>query len=438
MSGQLKSGTLGGSYGTPFCAIITPLRHRSMVQLRPHQSESLSIMDRIAKGMIVVPTGGGKSLIAIMDAVRQFMHGNKTIVVVAPRLMLARQLSAEFMEHITNASVMHVHSGKDLPYFTTTNPNQIFSWCYHTNGNKLIFTTYHSLHRIEKSGISVDTIYFDEAHNSVKKNFFDSTKYFSLTSKRCYFFTATPKYSSTHKKHGMNDPIYGGIIYNVPAPKLISNGSILPPKINTINIGSIRLKGEEAADRDCMTLLDTLYNEEHMEKVLIAAPNTKVMMRMLAETDFMKEVQSMGYDLLWITSKHGSFLNDKKITREEFFNLVRGFGADPNKKFIVMHYSILSEGISVPGLTSLIMMRQMNVIEMCQSVGRVIRLHMDDIKGIQSGKIQPGDLSSYTKSFGMIHVPVYSNVGISTVKRLQSVVDTVFVEGQPAISVITR
>jgi len=409
------------------------------MQLRPHQSESLDVMSQVDKGIIVVPTGGGKTLIAIMDAKRQFESGDKTIVVVAPRLMLARQLSAEFTEHIMDASVMHVHSGNDLPYFTTTKPNEIYSWCYHTGGNKLIVTTYHSLHRIQEAGIVVDSIYFDEAHNSVKKNFFDSTRHFSNTSNRCYFFTATPKYSSTYKKHGMNDTsVYGQIIYNVPAPRLISNGSILPPKINAIPIGSFREKGEEAAERDCMTLLDTLYNEEHMEKVLIAAPNTKVMIRMLATTSFMEDVQSMGYDLLWITSKHGAFLNDKKITREQFFNLVREFGADPDKKFIVLHYSILSEGISVPGLTSLVLMRQMNVIEMCQSVGRVIRLHLDDIKRIQDGSLTPGNLQDYTKSFGLVHVPVYSNVGISTVKRLQNVVDTVFVQGQPAISTIKR
>jgi superfamily II DNA or RNA helicase len=408
------------------------------MQLRPHQKEALDVMGKKSIGIIVVPTGGGKTFIAITHAMRQFEAGDKTIVVVAPRLMLARQLSAEFTEHITNASVMHVHSGNDLPYFTTTKSNQIFTWCNNTRGNKLIITTYHSLHRIQEAGISVDSIYFDEAHNSIKRNFFGSTKHFALTSNHCYFFTATPKYSSTGKKYGMNDSIFGGIIYNVPAPRLVNNGSILPPKINAIPIGTFREKGEEAAERDCMTLLDTLYNEDHMEKVLIAAPNTKVLIRMLATTDFMNEVHSMGYDLLWITSKHGAFHNNSKITREEFFNLVREYGADPNRKFIVMHYSILSEGISVPGLTSLVLMRQMNVIEMCQSVGRVIRLHLDDIKRIEEGTLVPGKLQDYTKSFGLVHVPVYSNVGISTVKRLQSVVDTVFVQGQPAISTIKR
>ena len=102
------------------------------------------------------------------------------------------------------------------------------------------------------------------------------------------------------------------------------------------------------------------------------------------------------------------------------------------------NYSILSEGISVPGLTSLVLMRQMNVIEMCQSVGRVLRLHLDDVRRIQQGQLTPGKLEDYKKSFGLVHVPVYSNVGISTVKRLQDVVNTVFVEGKPAISTVKR
>ncbi len=410
-----------------------------MIQLRPHQKSALDAMLLHDKGIIVAPTGAGKSIIAIYDAIRQFENDNQIVVVVAPRLLLAQQLCSEFMEHITNVSVMHVHSNKDCHYFATTNPSEIGDWCDQTKGNKLIFTTYNSLGRVVDAGIHVNAIYFDEAHNSVKKSFFDGTKFFSNYADRCYFLTATPKYSSTPKKPGMNDvDVYGKIIFNVPAPELIANGSILPPKINAITISASRDKDQNTAERDCMTLLDTIINEDHMDKVLVAAPNTQVLIRMIAETDFMTEVQSYGYDVLWITAKYGAFLNNNKITRDEFFAKISEFGKDPNKKFIVLHYSILSEGISVPGLTSLVMMRQMNVIEMCQSIGRVIRLHLDDIKKIQNGQIQAGDLNSYTKSFGMIHVPVYSNTGISTVRRLQSVVDTVFVEGKPAIATIKR
>ena len=123
---------------------------------------------------------------------------------------------------------------------------------------------------------------------------------------------------------------------------------------------------------------------------------------------------------------------------DKFFELIAEYGKDDSKKFIVLHYSILSEGISVPGLTSCVMMRQMNIIEMTQSIGRVLRLHMDDIKSIKEGKITPGNLESYKKPFGFIHLPVYENVGIATVRRLESVIETVFEEGQPAISVIKK
>ena len=408
------------------------------MQLRPHQAKALDVMTQWSNGIIVVPTGGGKTFIAISDAKRELATpGRKTIVVVAPRLLLAQQLSAEFTEHITNTAVMHVHSGQGTHY-TTTDPEAIRLFREYTSGHLLIFTTYHSLQRIQESNIPVDVVYFDEAHNSIKKSFFGPTRFISAGARRSYFFTATPKYTATYRKRGMNDPVYGGIIYNVPATELVETGSILPPKINAVPVRSHRLKGEDAAQGDCDTLLDTLRYEECMDKVLIAAPNTKVMMRMFATTNFMTEVRAMGYDLLWITSKHGAFHNDQKVTREHFFNLVRAFGADPDKKFVVLHYSILSEGISVPGLTSLVLMRQMNVIEMCQSVGRVIRLHLDDIKGIKEGTLIPGDTKKYSKPFGLVHVPVYENVGISTVRRLERVVDRVFVQGQPAIATIKR
>ena len=152
------------------------------MQLRPHQQVGLDALSKYNKGQVIVPTGGGKTLIAIMDAVRRLKDGNKTIVVVAPRILLADQLSSEFLELITNVSVLHVHSGK-THHDSTTNPETIRWWVDKNEGNKLIFTTYHSLHRIQESDICVDTIYFDEAHNSVQKNFIESVEYFSIYAK---------------------------------------------------------------------------------------------------------------------------------------------------------------------------------------------------------------------------------------------------------------
>ena len=406
--------------------------------LRPHQERASSAMETYDKGQVIMTTGGGKTLTMIADAIKKFTDSvPQTIVVVAPRIMLAEQLSAEFLEHITNASVMHVHSG-ETHHYSTTNPNKILTWINNIEGHKLIFTTYHSLIQIERSGIFVDTIYFDEAHNSVQRHFFESTKYFSDYAKRCYFFTATPKHSSVASKPGMNEgSVYGQVICQVSAPELVNGGYILPPqvRVHSMNVGRDK---ELAAERDCMTLLDTILNEDNMEKVLVAAPNTKVLIRMLAETEFMTEVQSHGYDVMWITAKYGAFINNQKVGREVFFDTLTEYGKNPEKKFIILHYSILSEGINCPGLTSCVLMRNMDYIAMAQTIGRVIRLHTDDAKRLSEGTLVPGQLENYHKAYGFVHVPVYSNTGITTAKKLQAVVDTIFVQGEPAISTIKR
>ena len=53
-----------------------------------------------------------------------------------------------------------------------------------------------------------------------------------LYANRCFFFTATPNIVLTEYKAGMNDSkVYGNVICQVPAPKLVDEGYILPPKV---------------------------------------------------------------------------------------------------------------------------------------------------------------------------------------------------------------
>jgi len=411
---------------------------KPVMQRRPHQIHANNMMLKHSKGIICAVTGAGKTRIGIFDTMKQFENDqDQIVVVVAPRLMLANQLSHEYLEFITNASIFHCHSG-ETSHESSTKPSIIRNWVEKTPGHKLIFTTYHSLQRLIEADIHIDAVHLDEAHNSVKKNFFPAVEKLSQRSKRFYSYTATPKYSSQFNKPGMNwGHVYGQMIVNISAPEMISGGFIVPPNIQAKQINVIRDK-EFGAERDCMTLLDTILNEENMEKVLVAAPNTKVLIRMLAETEFMTEVQTYGYEVLWITSKYGAFVNNRKVTREEFFNTLKSYGSDPSKKFILLHYSILSEGIDCPGLTSCILMRNLDYIAMAQTIGRVIRLHPEDSKNLSEGSLIPGNTKDYVKSYGFIHVPVYSNTGIATARRLQSVADTIFVQGQPVISTIKK
>ena len=392
------------------------------MQLRPHQEQAIQSMLDNDKGQVIVPTGGGKTICMIMDAVKQ-LETYGTIVVVAPRILLAEQLSHEFMEIIddkyNDVEVMHVHSGKIKGVFSSTNPFQIQQFVEsNLGGRRIIFTTYHSLHRIEESGINVDTIYFDEAHNSVQKNFYPATDYFSRNADRCYFFTATPKHSRTTEKAGMNHTkTYGNVICQIPAPKLVKQGYILPPKVEVYK-SRILKKDELVADRDNEQMIGAIDNLDK-DKVLICAKSTRQIVSLISQTDFVQQLAIRGYSYMFITAKTGAMIDGEKVDRETFFNTLNEWGRN-GKKFVVLHHSILSEGINVNGLEAVLFMRSMDYIGISQTIGRVIRKGNAD------------------KVFGLVCVPVYSNVGITTARKVEAVVDTIFNKGQAATTVITR
>jgi superfamily II DNA or RNA helicase len=391
----------------------------TQVQLRPHQKRGDVAMQQYNKGQLIYPTGGGKTLNMIMDAVREFQSATpQTIVVVAPRILLAEQLSSEFLEHITTVAVLHVHSG-ETHHFSTTKPAEIYNWCRRAYKHQLIFTTYNSLNRIQESGIDVDTIYFDEAHNSVKRNFFPATENFAANANRCYFFTATRKTSLTTSKPGMNDvDVYGNIICRVSAPELVKGGYIVAPKIVAKRFQVMDGK-QITAECDSSNLLETL-DETDCKKILVCVKSAKQLINLVSQTDCITELQSRGYSYLYITSKTGAVVNGKKVDREVFFDTLNAWGKDTTKKFVCLHRSILSEGINVSELEAVFFLRNMDVIEMTQTIGRVLR------KGGE-GKV-----------WGLCVVPVYSRVGIATERALQGVVDAVFEKGELLDSVVRR
>jgi predicted helicase len=391
-----------------------------MIKLRPHQQDAVYALRNNSIGQVIVPTGGGKTLIAIMDAIKRFeVNVPRTIIVVAPRILLAEQLSSEYLEHITNANVLHVHSG-ETHHFSTTKSERIklfVDMCHTMREHVIIFTTYHSLHRVQESGIAVDTIYFDEAHNSVQRNFYPATEYFSKHADRTFFFTATRKTSVTVKKPGMNwTETYGQVIARVSAPELVENGYILPPKVKVIEMDKIDKKSltPHLEGNNVLASIDQI----NIKKILVCVKTTRQLQNLFM-TDFADQLLERGYSYLYITSRTGAIIDGVKVSREEFFNTLNAWGKDKSKKFVCLHRSILSEGISINQLEGVIFLRNMDVIELTQSIGRVLRTYPD-------------------KTYGLLCVPTYSNVGVSTARSLQKVIDIVFEKGEMYDSVTRR
>ena len=73
-------------------------------------------MDIADKGQIIVPTGGGKTVIMMQHCLRHLRESSQSqLLIVAPRILLSNQLYDEFWSTLNgkvSAQVMHVHSGE--------------------------------------------------------------------------------------------------------------------------------------------------------------------------------------------------------------------------------------------------------------------------------------------------------------------------------------
>jgi superfamily II DNA or RNA helicase len=401
------------------------------MKLRSQQIQALEVLSQCNRGIVAIATGGGKTYVQIFDTKRLFDQSNtaKTVAIVAPRISLATQLSQDYGKFIPEARYLHVHSktGKTRHYHTTS-AKVIKEWFQiHEDHHKLIFTTYHSLKKLYKSEIPIDTFMFDESHNSTSAGFHEYVKKVSKQTERCFHFSATPRFSRKDNKPGMNDSsVYGGIIAKASASELIKDGHILKPRV-------IRHLLEWVKDRTAQNDADDILNiiqEHNLSKVLINVRKTKDMMAMLGETNFQAQLENLGYDLLHITSQYGAFHNGKKIEREKFFELLDSFGDSIDKKYVILNYSILGEGINVKSLDAVILMRPQNLIKLVQTIGRTLRLSSQDSKAIENGELRIGDYKNYLKPEGLVIVPIYSKNLLRTSDDIAETVEDVYVKGE--------
>lgn len=398
------------------------------VKLRPYQSKALDALRKHNKGIITLPTGGGKTMIFMEDVKRRLLSSkeNLTVVVVAPKILLATQLYKDFQSYFSdfrNILYTQVHSGEN----GTTDFKMVNSINYlskQLNNHNLIFTTYKSLGRINEAEIAIDVAIFDEAHHSVFESNFVGVAETSRVSKNSYFYTATPRHTNS-KETMSNSQVYGGTIFSIPPKELVEHGYILPPVVKAY-------EASEYEDENIIRFIDEIDHQN--PKILVAVPSAQKMMDLFVETELLSQLQERNYNVFHITSKYGCILNNEKLSREEFFIKLNEIGNDDNQKLIIFHHSIISEGISINGMSHALLLRNLSVIDYVQTIGRILRLHHEDSKRLESGCIQPGEYHKYKKPCGVIAFPSKDSRGNKIERQLQNIVDTLFVRGEVLVA----
>ena len=99
----------------------------------------------------------------------------------------------------------------------------------------------------------------------------------------------------------------------------------------------------------------TTIDDVGVKKVLVCAKTTK-QLTTIFQTDFAQTNLSDNVVILISTSllRLKAVIDGKKVSREVFFETLNDWGKDTDKKFVVLHRNILSEGINVSQLECVI------------------------------------------------------------------------------------
>lgn len=360
-----------------------------MVNLYSHQQDAFnSITSAIvagsgsAVGRIVMPTGAGKTFVeaSLIDYQRLHNQSTRIHVVLAPRIMLANQLIAEFRGFSgTTYRAIAFHSGSYEPddetiawnETNTTNVQDVVNAhqdALKNNQDLVVFSTYHSCNKLDT--IAFDTLVADESQYCVNEDFNDSVK--NINARVKMFFTATERFTASTKGRGLNNTdIYGDRLYYISPAELIKLKLIVPPRLH-IMYGETRSEEDSivsevleiAKEQDKLTRPDLGFS-----KILFAMKGTDDVKTIEDNLDKVRKVMPL-HDVFTITSKNGALINGQSIRRTDFLKELR-----LRENCLIFHYDILSEGIDVDGITGVALMRNLNLSKLLQTIGRAVRTY---------------------------------------------------------------
>ena len=451
-----------------------------MKELYPYQKDAVNQTDYNKKGILVYPTGTGKTMIQsgiIERDIQKHPKQFRMYVRNVPRIILSYQLFNEDYEFLVDRGIEcryhFVHSGsgldikdmEDMRIEANRNGNNIrFSQVGSTTSSTeltkvieetkeldiplVIYSTYHSAHRIEESRVKVNLpiniMLNDEAHYLVQEKFYDKL-IGKINTEREYFFTATLRVNDsdddtnlddyeTQEGRGMfNVDSYGRVIAKLLPREAIEMGKMVRPRIHEVQ--TIGIRNDADFDRSLNKVIHNSfitqveYFKEHhpniVPKIIVATRGANDIKPFLGCDEY-NSLREMGVDIFAIMSDEekviGEDINGIKVNRQEFLKQIKKVGGDKTKMMLVLHYDILTEGIDVPGLTSCMPIRNLNKSRFIQTLGRCSRLDSDDRNRLVSGEIDWTDVSEMNKPYAYIILPVLTETNREDKKQMEKFV----------------
>ena len=414
-----------------------------MNKLYNYQQDAVNQTETNQKGIFVLPTGTGKTMIqaALIEKFIGKTKQFKMFVVNAPRIILTYQLLNEIYTYMVERGIEcryhFVHSGSpldisemeqlriltDIPFSqigSTTSSielTEVMEKTRRLNIPLIIFSTYHSADRIELArriiNQPIDMVLNDEAHYLVQDRFYDIID--MIQTKRKYFFTATMRVNTSEEGRGMNNvSTYGDVIYRLLPREAIEMGKMVRPRIHLVTTNGVRT--DEDFDKSLNKVIHNSFKTQAeyfktnhpniVPKIIVATRGSSDIKNFLGSNEY-NLLRQMGVEIFAISSNEeiANDINGVKVNRQVFLKKIKEVGKDNNKMMLVLHYDILTEGIDVPGLTSCMPIRNLNKSRFIQTLGRCSRLDSEDRRMLESGEISWDDINKMNKPYAYIILP---------------------------------
>lgn len=394
----MKSLTKPKSAGT-----IKVIQERNQIELYWHQTEALHAIDKaIASnksngfaGILVIPTGGGKTLTAVQWVLKHIINNNKKVLWIAHRHELLEQ-AFEAVEKNSHSNL--INKRKHFNYRIVSGqhckPAEI------REDDDFIIASKDSLNIgkqfLVNNWLNSNSDVFlvvDEAHHATAKTY---RKIIDLLNKKVnkldiLGLTATPYRTKKEEKGLLKKVFHNDIVYKIDLKTLISRGILSEPIFKELRTGinmNIQLTGEDIKRilnfdsipkdiagfisqnkiRNKKIVQEYLNNKEEYGKLLVFAVN-KVHAIMLNKLFRESGIVS---DYVISPEKNMVDFGSVELSNEANRERIRKF--KNNEIDVLINVNILTEGTDLPNVQTVFLTRPTaSNILMTQMIGRALR-----------------------------------------------------------------
>ena len=393
---------------------------------KPHQvtaiTDIIAALQRNSRATALMACGSGKTRVALWTAERL---GARTVLILLPSLALVRQTLHEWLHETNWREVEYlcvcsdpsvqpeddalVVRQSDLDFVVTTEPGAVRRFMERpTNAVRLVFSTYHSSHRVADAVTGLppfDIGVFDEAHKTAGRDgmkFALALKDERLPIARRLFLTATPRHYNVAAKDKFGDAkvvfsmdapeVYGPVAHRLPFSTAAKLGIITDYKV-VISIVTTEMVTDELLRRGVVPVAGEEIKARQVANQLalqsaIEQYGVRKVFTFHSKVAAAKSFVSAGPEGIatHLPDFHCAHINGEMPTayRER---LMREFESAPCG--IVSNARCLTEGVDVPAVDMVAFLSpRRSLVDIVQATGRAMRL-------------------SEGKSFGYVLVPLY-------------------------------